>query len=137
MAEDPTLIPATYVQEMVLSFVAPDGTTVVPLSAANPLPIGLMPTQAPVTLAADTAFNFMRYGSVLFNVQALSGGDTIALTGTTGTDYTPVSVINLATLTAVTAINADGNYAAPGGMNIKWTQAGSASTPVVTVSAGA
>lgn len=81
----------------------------------------------PKTVAAGDPQDARNYGSVTIQVSGLSGGDSIAVTGSVdGTNY-------LIQRTIIT----DGIYSClPGGMQYKYAKAGSASTPVVTYSAG-
>lgn len=72
------------------------------------------------------------YGSALLQIQGLSGGDTIQLSGTIdGTNYTVLSGINLNTNGSLTTISADGSYAFPAVGSIKYAKTGVGSTPTV------
>lgn len=74
------------------------------------------------------------YGSVLLQVQGLSGGDSIALSGTAdGTNYQVLSGINLNSNASLTSIVADGVYAYPSVGSVKYAKTGVASTPTVAL----
>lgn len=74
------------------------------------------------------------YGSALVQVQGLSGGDSIALSGTAdGTNYVVLSGINLNSNASLTSITADGIYAFPTVGSIKYAKTGVASTPTVAL----
>ena len=69
MAVTPTYVPSSFVQQTLAGYLAVDGATAVPASAANPLPVTGAVTTQPTTLPAfvatsGTAYDFTRYGSV-------------------------------------------------------------------------
>lgn len=101
-------------------------------------PPAMLPAQAAAAtwVTGSTAQDARNYGSVTIQVSGLSGGDSIAVTGSLlGSSYAPLTGIGADFSTAAT-ITADGIYSFPGGQYLKWAQTGSASTPTVTIRAG-
>ena len=137
--------PAPYVAAVAVAFAAPDGTALT-ASQANPLPVTFPAGGAPaaVSLAAlaaqrwqvGTALNATGYGSVRVQVDGISGGDSIGFTcslAAGGTAY-PWQAHDQAG-NAYAAISAPGIYLLAGRGIITPVQAGSASSPVLTVAA--
>lgn len=90
------------------------------------------------TLAANTSLDVRPYGSVDVQVNAISGGDSIAFTASldnanfVGGNSCPI--LDLAG-NSYAAITAPGRYTVPGRGFIQWAKTGSASSPTVYVTA--
>jgi hypothetical protein len=135
-----TLSPSSYIDEIVPAFVNPDGVTVTPISAANPQPV--QPAYlTPTVMTLGTAYDFTKYrGSLLVQVDSLSGGDVITFAGSVasgGTLYPLQTIINTQTGAQSTNIAAAGVYQVifAAGQYVTATKTGSTYTaPTITVS---
>lgn len=107
-----------------------------PVNLANPMPVQLAASAPAVWTTGALAQDARGYGSVTIQVSGLSGGDAISVTGSLdGTNYATLTGIDTGFNLAPT-ITANGIYSYSGGQYLKWTQTGSASTPVITIRAG-
>ena len=114
---------------------------------ANSLPVTIASDQliqpqfaAPAAEAFGTPINFTNYGTVRVQVDGLSGGDTITVTGSStqaGTYYPMDIIVNAGTGAQSTTITASGLYQIlfAGGWWLTFTHNGSSSSPILTVSA--
>lgn len=101
-------------------------------SNGNPIPAA---TPAP-WVTGSTPQDARSFNAVTIQVEGLSGGDTIAVTGSlSGNGYTALTGIG-ADFSTVTTISADGIYSFDGGQYLKWAKTGSASTPTLTIRTG-
>ncbi len=110
------------------------------VSAANPLSVQPSVSSASA-LTLGTPYSFVNYGSVVVQVDSLSGGDTISFAGSVasgGTTY-PLQVMSLSGTygTIASTISATGTYEilGAGKQYVTATKAGTASTPIITASA--
>lgn len=108
------------------------------VSAANPLPTSRA-ALTPQAWAIGGALNATAYATVRVQVDGIAGGDTIAFTASLasgGTAYAlPANAIQDLAGNKYTAIGAAGIYLLPGGLCLTPAHTGTASSPVLTVSA--
>jgi hypothetical protein len=106
---------------------------------ANSLPV--TPSGVPAApMALNTAYDFTQYGALRVQADSLSGGDSIAFSGSVaqaGTTYPFQQILNTQTGAVTATITTSGVYVVlfAGGFWITATKTGSASTPVLTSSA--
>jgi hypothetical protein len=111
-------------------------STGAPLGPTNPQVVLPSSTAPAAWSTGATPRDVRSFSNVTLQVAGLSGGDTIAVTGSLdGTNYTALTGID-ANFNLATTISANGIYSYSGGQYLKYAQTGSASTPTVTIRAG-
>lgn len=105
------------------------------MSAIQFIPAYLEPEEWP---DGAEARDLRAYATATLQVTGLSGGDSITISASLdGSAYAPLSGMARADTTIAARIGSDGVYDFPATGFLKWTKAGAASSPTVTIRAGA